>query len=1438
MEMTAYKLFASHVDPMWIFDRKTLRFLAVNNAAVAKYGYSSAEFLAMTIADIRPDDDRAKLKEKVAVAEPGLEDAGVWRHRLKSGDVIYVSITVHSIEHEGRSAALFAARDVSELVIAEKTAQEALGRERAARRASEMLARQFQIMFDAVPGMFLVVSPDGFDTIAVSDAYLGVIGAGRADTVGRNLFDVLPRQADDPIHLKLRQSFDRVLATGEPDLLDVQSVQTKHSDAGKGVDARLWAMSTSPVKAPDGKLLYLMLRVQDVTEAVTLVGASPAPKLFSAPQRVNLDLLAHTHGLHSENARLTELAIRLRTTQRLLETGTWDYVIDTDHLEWSSNVYEMYGVSTESFKNRFEDYVALIHPDDRAALYANYATFMASDEDFFTFDHRICHSDGNVVHVKGVAERTETAQGVMLRGVVQNVTKIVEASRALSQTKRLLEIACSTAAFGAWRYDALAEKLVWSNQTARIHDEPEGFSPNVAGGIAYYVKEYRSRIRNHFKKCLAHGIPFSDVLEIVTAKGRRLWVRATGEAERDDTGRIVAVNGSFQDVTELTTIRKRAEEAESLLKIAGKAVRLGGWRVTLADKQVYWTDGIASIHEEPIGTTPEFEESINYFAAEDRLDALRVFDACAKHGTPFDNLRTIITANGHRLTVRSIGEAVKDKKGTVIAVQGAMQDVSELIAAHQKADELRIGLAETLENMGDAFFILDSEFKFTYLNRRCEHIIQQSRDNLIGKTLSESFPALIGTTASIKYAHALETGETVRFEETVEPTGRAFRVVAHPTKTGLAVYFTEATEERRTQERLRLLDTAVAHINDVVIITQADAKNSPHSSKIVYVNGAFEKQTGYQSGEVIGKTPRMLQGPKTQRSELNRIKQALSHNAPVRAELVNYSKTGGEYTIELDISPVTNDAGTVSHFVAVQRDNTQRRQNEEALRLSETRFRLIAESTASAIWEWDIAKGRQWWSEGLKTIFGHQPDPEGKLPTVWRANVHQDDADRINATLNRLVSGKSDKLRERYRFRRANGTWTTVEDQAFVIANENGKSARVLGIMSDISDRLVTEERLRQSERLEAVGQITGGVAHDFNNLLTVIMGSTEFLQERLDADHPLRHYVDMGALAAERAAELTSRLLSFSRKQALDPRVTDVNETIAGLEGMLVRTLGENINTQIIKAEGLWQTEIDQGQLEVALLNLAVNSRDAMPASGALTIETANASLDDAYVAAEPGIAAGDYVVIAVSDNGHGISSDQIDRVFEPFFTTKPVGKGTGLGLSMVYGFVKQSGGHIRIYSEMNEGTTVRLYFPRKDGLREVRVLETEYIGPLRGNETILVVEDDPLILQQLILQLKRLGYNVITADSGPPALAVLRERSDIDLLFTDVVLPGGMNGRQIAEAARALHPDLKILYTSGYSENAIVHHGRLDQGVELLSKPYGGSELALKVRKVLDRH
>ncbi len=537
-------------------------------------------------------------------------------------------------------------------------------------------------------------------------------------------------------------------------------------------------------------------------------------------------------------------------------------------------------------------------------------------------------------------------------------------------------------------------------------------------------------------------------------------------------------------------------------------------------------------------------------------------------------------------------------------------------------------------------------------------------------------------------------------------------------------------------------------------------------------------------------------------------------------------------------------------YQAAQREIAARRAAEEQLRrLNEMLEERVAERTQERDRLWKLsrdpfliadAEGR-WlsisptWTE----LLGWSEEELLGRTSEWME--HPEDQERTRAEIARLAAG-GESLRYENRFRTSDGTWrwfswTAVHAGGLLYCVARDVTAEKQGEAA----LRHAEEQLRQAQKMEAVGQLTGGVAHDFNNLLTVITGNLDALLRHLpemEGMGRLRRSAENALKGAQRAASLTHRLLAFSRRQPLAPKPLDVNKLVAGMSELLRRTLGETIAIETVQGGGLWRVEADPNQLESALLNLAVNARDAMPEGGKLTIETANAYLDQAYTGAHSEVAPGQYVVIAVTDTGIGMSKDVLDRVFEPFFTTKQVGQGTGLGLSQVYGFVKQSGGHVKIYSEPGQGATVKLYLPRLYG----DVLAEEEAGtatpvPEGGREeTILVVEDDADVRAYSTETLRELGYRVVEAPDGPTALRLIERLPRLDLLFTDVVLPEGMTGRQLADAARALRPRLKVLFTTGYARNAIVHHGRLDPGVDLLPKPFTYSELAARVRDALD--
>src|SRR5215467_9236295 len=427
---------------------------------------------------------------------------------------------------------------------------------------------------------------------------------------------------------------------------------------------------------------------------------------------------------------------------------------------------------------------------------------------------------------------------------------------------------------------------------------------------------------------------------------------------------------------------------------------------------------------------------------------------------------------------------------------------------------------------------------------------------------------------------------------------------------------------------------------------------------------------------------------------------------------------------------------------------------------------------------------------------------------------------------------------------RKDGSRFWVNALVYPIRDERGDLTGYVKVTRDITEKLRQEDALErarnsaiQSQKMEAVGQLTGGVAHDFNNLLTSILGTADLLNQRDDLPDDVKAHLLSIIRSADRGASLTQRLLAFSRRQALEPRQLDVNRLVGGMSDLLRRTLGESVSIETILAGGLWKTSVDPNQLENALLNLAINARDSMASGGKLTIETGNTYLDDDYAAMHAEVTAGQYVLIAVSDTGLGMPEEVIGRAFEPFYTTKPEGQGTGLGLSQVYGFVKQSGGHIKIYSELDSGTSVKIYLPRDNAEAKAvdRVRPRVDVSVLANGETILVVEDDEDVRNFTRTALVSLGYRVYEAPDAVSGLEMLAEHPQIALLLSDVGLPG-MNGRRLAEEAHARRPEIKVLYTTGYARNAIVHHGLIDPGVNLLPKPYTIQALGRKVRQVLE--
>ncbi len=1300
--------------PVWVFGQDSMEVLAANAAACVWLGYARDDIIGLNIADIRPPEEREALRARLAtfLADEHSDVAAYpdkWQIRTRSGAVHHASVHWRKVMHGGQPAVLATFTDLTaehrvteRLQERERDLAQQVGR-------SPLADSTFARLFDAAPGQMLVLEPETHVILAGTAEFAQATGKRPSELRGRGFFDAFPPAPGEEGARdmeRLRNSFRRVERSKATDVLPVVRYAVTGPDGV--LRDRVWSVLNTPVLDDHDALEFIILRLLDVTElsadARHIDGADGNAGALSGMVH---DLILRADETESRLVRLASLEARLQSAEELLGMGEWEYDLDEARNEWSEKVYELYGWPKDQPAPDRNAYFDLVHPEDKPQVLANALIFRDGPGNKYQFRHRIVRPDGDVRVMRGTGKRYRIGGRDRVIGVVQDITEIIGITDELKQAADLIDLAGEKVRLGGWRVDMDSNRLTWTAGTFRIHEIDSGEEPSLDEAIAYYAPEYRDTISEALGLCASEGQDFDEFCQLVTAKGKRIWVRAMGVPVHDDAGRI-------------------------------------------------------------------------------------------------------------------------------IAVQGALQDISDIRLAEERLNEALFQRASVLENISEAFFTLDDDWRFTYVNAQAERLLQRRRDELLGRIVWDEFPEALGSTFQKNYELVRADGQGRRFTEFFAPLETWFEVNASAVPDGLAVYFRDVTQERRRNEQLQFLGLAVENLNDMILVTDARL-DAPDGPKITFVNPAFSRIMGYADKEVLGQTPRMFQGPETDRVERDRIRAALEQGHPVRGELINYRKDGRAYWLELVVTPVHDETGKVVSFVSIQRDISERKQAEQANRIHEERFRLVAALSSDAIWDLDLQTGNLWWSPGLTEIFGHAPEPDQWTTTTWREHVHPDDLERILQLEEDAMDSGARRFTQEYRFRMGDGSWALVSDSGIIFRDDAGKPVRMLGSLTNISEERAAEERRQQTQRLEAIGKLTGGVAHDFNNILTVILGNAEILFDHL-ADNPqAQAMADVTVRAAERGAELTDQLLAFARRKPLEPQVLDLNERLPLAVTLIRRTLPENIDIEIDRAPDLWMAEVDPGQLEVALLNLAVNARDAMPDGGSLTIETHNSWLDEDYAANHAEVTPGEYVLLSVSDTGHGMDQDTLHRAFEPFYTTKEVGKGSGLGLSMVFGFVKQSGGHVKIYSELGEGSTVKIYFPR------VHLEATQLDGALErrsvpgGNETILVVEDDAPVRENLCKQLRGLGYSIISAANADEALKIIAQRDDIDLLLTDVIMPGSMHGGELAKAAQAARPGLRVLFTSGYTENAIVHNGRLDAGVAFLGKPYRLRELAHKVRVAL---
>ncbi|WOH66637.1 PAS domain S-box protein [Bradyrhizobium sp. BWA-3-5] len=784
---------------------------------------------------------------------------------------------------------------------------------------------------------------------------------------------------------------------------------------------------------------------------------------------------------------------------------------------------------------------------------------------------------------------------------------------------------------------------------------------------------------------------------------------------------------------------------------------------------------------------------------------------------------------------RAFAQAIEEINRKTAALQQEVQEHRRTEAARDHHAERERLFSAAVESSNDAIITTSLDGTITGWNSAAERLYGYTAAEAAGKNITLIVPMdrleeVHDTLRRIGWGERIEQNETVRLRKdgsrievslSISPIKAPSGAIIGISKVARDITETNKTRQvlrQQTEELRRIFETS----QDLIMVMDS-------RGHLVQISPSCETILGYRPEEMIGRSGVDFIHPDHLENSREEMRAARRGLRPKIADTRCIHKDGREVWL----SWLGTWSEPVKRFFFVGRDMTESRLAQETLRESERLARGIIDTALDAFVQIDEKGVIRAWNAQAETIFGW-PRNEALGKNVFDLMGRRDGEGPLKKALQTFLQSGNEVVRQPRRelqIRRRDGKEITAELSIAALRTRSGFLFNAF--VRDLTDKLAAEDRIRQAEKMEAMGQLTGGIAHDFNNILTVITGTIEILADAVKSDPQLAAITRMIDEAASRGADLTQHLLAFARKQPLEPKVTDVNTLIIDTAKLLQRTLGEHVEIESVFDEETCSAIVDPNQLATAILNLALNARDAMPHGGKLIIETGFVVLDDNYAKMHSDVRPGRYAMIAVSDTGTGIPAAILDKVFNPFFTSKGPGKGTGLGLSMVYGFIKQSAGHIMIYSEEGHGTTIKMYLPPAAGA--LPAAEPAPVPAIEGGaERILVVEDDKLVRDYVLAQLHSLGYVTLDAANATEALALVHAGHAFDLLFTDVIMPG-MNGRQLADEISKVRPGLKVLFTSGYTENAIIHHGRLDEGVLLLAKPYRKSDMAVMIRKAL---
>jgi PAS domain S-box-containing protein len=1048
-------------------------------------------------------------------------------------------------------------------------------------------------------------------------------------------------------------------------------------------------------------------------------------------------------------------------------------------------------------------------------------------------------------------------------------------AESLRQSEARLANAQRIAHLGNWVWDIQRDHLHWSAETSRIFGlGPGPLEANYASFLNGTHPDDRTLVQNAVDAAIAGTAPYDFEHRLLRPNGEERIVWEIGEVTYDEKGQPLAFTGTVQDITD----RKRAEHEKSLLaaKIGSQHRRINNIIANVPG--VVWEAwGKPDAPNQRINFVSDYVEQMLGYTVEEWLATPNFWltivhpddkEEAAKHAsqtfasgkTGTNNFRWL-AKDGRVVWIEAHSVSVTDDTGQPVAMRGVNLDITVRKQNEQLARESEERFRNIVETANEGIWLIDLKSHTTYVNEQMAQMLGHTVEEMLGRpVLDFVFDEDQGAMQAKLALRTRETSGTNEFRlrckdgsEVIMLYNGSPMIDQSGKLAGFLSMNTDITERKKAD---RLLQETEARYRNLVELSPAVvylAEPLPPFSTI-YISPNIS-QFGYTVAEWIDQSDRWLSviHDEDRARIVQSAGEALSEARETDLDYRIVAKNGTLHWVNDKGHFVFDETGEPTGWQGIILDVTKRKQAElEMVQLNREldgqrlRLKNIVSSVPGIVWEsWGMPDSANQYvdfvSDYVLTMVGYSVEEWLATPEFWLSIIHPDDRERVVRQAVEQFSSSEPGILE-FRMVAKDGRIFWVESISTQILDKVGRPAGRRGVTMDITERKRSDAALHESERhllqaqkLESVGLLAGGIAHDFNNMLTVINGYSELALRRLDPEDPIRRDLEEIRSAGKRSAELTYQLLAFSRQQVLQPIVLDLNDMIADTIKMLQRLIGEDIMLTTTLDPKVAAVLVDPGQLTQIVMNLAVNSRDAMTTGGKLTIETSNSFLDEEYARLHPGVTPGPYVLLAVSDTGIGMPPEATQHIFEPFYTTKPVGEGTGLGLATVYGIVKQSGGNIEVYSELGVGTTFKIYLPQAVTSAEEVEASRTFIEMPRGTETILLVEDEESVRNLALEILESCGYRVVAASNGAQALRVCDPACPIDLLMTDVVMPI-MGGRELAEKLLVTRPDLRILFTSGYTDDAVVRHGVSGNNTNFLHKPFTVGALAYKVREILD--